>query len=283
MHGSGRGVTDALLEAAGAEVVPIRCETDPTFGGGSPEPSPEHLDDLVAAVTGGEADVGIANDGDADRLAVVTPERGYLDENLFFAALYDHLLESGSGPAVRTVSTTFLVDRVAAAHGEDVVETPVGFKWVAAAMAEHDALVGGEESGGFSVRGHVREKDGVLTALYAAAMAVDGLDERVDRLLETHGEIHQGKVSLDCPDDRKAAVVDALADDIPDAVAGTAVADVSSLDGFKLDLDDGSWLLVRPSGTEPKMRVYAEAGSEDRVQALLEAGRDLVAPLTAGG
>jgi phosphomannomutase len=227
-----------------------------------------------------DADLGIANDGDADRLAVVTPDRGYLDENLLFAAVYDALLEVDSGPAVRTVSTTFLIDRIAAAHGETVVETPVGFKWVAEAMVDADALMGGEESGGFSIRGHVPEKDGVLMALLAAAVAAaEPFDDRVDRLLAAHGDIVADKVSVDCPNDRKAAVVDALDADIPDSVAGRAVEDVVTLDGFKLLLADGSWLLVRPSGTEPKMRIYAEAQSRARVDAVLAAGRELVAPL----
>ncbi|PSQ27361.1 phosphoglucomutase [Halobacteriales archaeon QS_9_68_17] len=280
IHGSGRGTTDALLERAGATVERRRCERDTGFGGGSPEPSEEHLEPLIEAVREADADLGIANDGDADRLAVVTPERGFLDENLFFAALYDHLLDGDSGPAVRSVSTTFLVDRVAEAHGEEVVETQVGFKWVARAVAEHDALVGGEESGGFTVRGHVREKDGVLMALLAAAAAAEEpLDARVDRLLDEHGEIHQGKVSVDCPDGEKERVIDDLEGVIPDAVAGAAVEDVVTVDGFKLLLDDGSWTLVRPSGTEPKLRVYAEAGSEERVETLLAEGRGLVEPL----
>jgi phosphomannomutase len=279
MHGSGRGVTDALLERAGATVLKRRCQRDPEFGGSAPEPDPEHLAGLVDAVAAEGADLGVANDGDADRLAVVTPE-GYLDENLFFAALYDYLLESDTGPAVRTVSTTFLLDRVAAAHGESVVEVPVGFKWVAEAMAEHDALAGGEESGGFSMRGHVREKDGVLMALAAAAAAAERpLEARVEDLLAEHGEIHQDKVSVDCPDGRKAAVIDALGGSIPDAVDGTPVEDVNTADGFKLLLADGAWLLVRPSGTEPKLRVYAEAESPERVESLLAEGRALVADL----
>jgi len=278
MHGSGRGVTDAVLESAGATVIRRRCDRDTSFGGTPPEPSAEHLVGLVDAVADHDADLGIANDGDADRLAIVTPDRGYLDENLFFAAMYDALLDDDSGPAVRTVPTTFLIDRIADAHGEDVVETPVGFKWVAEAMIEHDALIGGEESGGFSIRGHVPEKDGVLMAALAAAAAADeSLDARVARLLDTYGDIVADKVSVDCPDDRKAAVIDALGDAIPDRVAGEAVENVVTLDGFKLLLTDGSWLLVRPSGTEPKMRVYAEAGSRDRVDDLLDAGRDLVA------
>ncbi|WIV68450.1 phosphoglucomutase/phosphomannomutase family protein [Natrialbaceae archaeon AArc-T1-2] len=280
MHGSGRGTTDDLLERAGATVVRRRCDRDPTFGGSPPEPAAEHLGELIETVESGEAELGIANDGDADRLAVVTPERGHLDENLFFAALYDYLLESGSGPAVRTVSTTYLIDRVAEADGESVREVPVGFKWVAEAMAETDALVGGEESGGFTVRGHVREKDGVLLALVAAAMHADEpIDDRVDRLLETHGTIVQDKTSVPCPDAEKGRALEALEDEIPDAVAGTAVEDVNTADGFKLLLADGSWLLVRPSGTEPVLRVYAEADDESRLAELLAAGKELVDPL----
>ena len=282
MHGSGRGVTDALLASAGAEVRRLRCDRDPTFGGASPEPSAEHLEALAATVTDPDTDVdlGIANDGDSDRVAVVTPERGVLDANLFYAACYDRLLETDAGPAVRTVSTTFLVDRIAEAHGQEVFETPVGFKWVAEAMADHDALFGGEESGGFSVRGHVREKDGVLMALLAAdATDAEPFDERVDRLLAEHGQIAAGKVSIECPDDRKAGVLDALEDHIPEAVAGHPVAEVVTLDGFKLLLENGSWLLVRPSGTEPKLRVYAESDADDRVETLLAAGRELVEPL----
>ncbi|MFB6137402.1 MAG: phosphoglucomutase/phosphomannomutase family protein [Halobacteriaceae archaeon] len=277
MHGSGRGVTDALLARAGADVTRRRCASDPDFGGTSPEPSAENLAGLVEAVREAGADLGVANDGDADRVAVVTPG-GFLDENLLFAALYDHLLADDAGPAVRSVSTTFLVDRVAAAHGETTVEVPVGFKWVAKAMAEHDALLGGEESGGFSVRGHVREKDGVLTALLAAAAAAEEpLEDRVARLLDEHGEVHQAKVSVDCPDAEKRATIDALADAIPDAVAGVPVESVNDADGFKLLLEDGSWVLVRPSGTEPKLRVYAEAESAARADELTGAGRDLVA------
>ncbi|EMA68041.1 phosphoglucomutase/phosphomannomutase family protein [Halorubrum kocurii] len=282
MHGSGRGVTDALLESAGAEVVRLRCDRDVTFGGDSPEPSAEHLEELAERVTDPDSDVdlGIANDGDADRIAVVTPDRGVLDANLFYAACYDRLLEDDSGPAVRTVSTTFLVDRIAEAHGEEVYETPVGFKWVAEAMGEHDALFGGEESGGFTLRGHVREKDGVLMSLLAAGThAAESFDDRVDRLLDEHGAIASGKVSLDCPDDRKAGVLDDLEDHIPESVSGQGVAKVVTLDGFKLLLESGSWLLVRPSGTEPKLRVYAEADSDEAVDDLLAEGRDIVEPL----
>ena len=269
-----------MLSAAGAEVITRRCGRDPTFGGQSPEPSPENLQGLARAVADHDADLGIANDGDADRLALVTPRRGVLDENLLFAATYEYLLGDDTGPAVRTVSTTFLIDRIAAAHGENVVETPVGFKWIAQAMAEHDALIGGEESGGFSVRGHVREKDGVLMALLAGAAEVEeSYDDRLDRVLAEHGRIVADKTNVACPDDLKEPTIAALEVVIPETVAGRPVESVVTVDGFKLLLADGSWILVRPSGTEPKMRVYAESDSEDVVAELLDAGRELAEPL----
>ena len=280
MYGSGRGVTDALLSRAGADVTAMRDYLDPDFGGGSPEPTAEKVGDLIEAVTEGEAAIGFVNDGDADRLGVVTPERGFLDPNLFLASMYDYLLEDRSGDVVRTVSTSSIVDRVAEAHGQDVHETAVGFKWVAEAMREHDALFGGEESGGFGLPDHLRNKDGVLLALAAAAAESEkSLDDRVDELIAEYGEIHQDRISVDCPDDRKGPVLSDLEAELPDSVAGVAVDGINTVDGFKVRLEDGTWLLMRPSGTEPKLRVYAEAGSEERVEELLDAGRDLVAPL----
>ncbi len=281
MHGAGRGVTDALLERAGADVHRLRCDHDPEFGGTPPEPSGEYLGELEAEVRDGEADIGLANDGDADRIGVVT-QSGTLDPNRYYAAVYDALLADDSGPAVRTVSTTFLIDRIAEAAGEEVVEVPVGFKHVAAAMKEHDALMGGEDSGGFTIRGHVREKDGVLMALLSASLAAaEPFDERAERLLQTHGEVHQDKVSVDCPDAEKEPTLAALEAELPEMVAGTPVESVNTADGFKLLLTDGSWLLVRPSGTEPKLRVYAEGSSEKRVAELLDAGTDLVRSVMA--
>ncbi|MDS0281892.1 phosphoglucomutase/phosphomannomutase family protein [Haloarcula onubensis] len=280
MYGSGRGVTDALLSRAGADVTAMRDYLDPEFGGGSPEPTAEKVGDLIEEVTEGDADIGFVNDGDADRLGIVTPERGFLDPNLFLASMYAYLLETRDGDVVRTVSTSSIVDRVAEAHDQQVHETAVGFKWVAEAMAEHDALFGGEESGGFGLTDHLRNKDGVMLALVAAAAESEkSLDARVDDLIDAYGEIHQSRISVSCPDDRKEPVLDDLETELPDSVAGVAVDGINTVDGFKVRLEDGTWLLMRPSGTEPKLRIYAEAGSEDRVGELLEAGRDLVEPL----
>ncbi len=280
LHGSGRGVTDRALAQSGAAVNAFRCTRDPRFGGHEPNPTPGNLETVIETVVRTDADIGLANDGDADRIAVVTPDRGYVDANLFYAALYEYLLETDTGPAVRTVSTTHLIDRIAEAHGETVIETAVGFKWVAAAMREHDALVGGEESGGYTVRGHVREKDGVLMGLIAAGMtAAEPIDQRIDRLLEEYGTIVQDRCSIDCPDNRKQAVMADLDSALPETVAGSPVEDIATVDGYKVTLGDGSWLLIRPSGTEPKLRVYAEAEDRERVDAVLSAGQTLIEPL----
>jgi phosphomannomutase len=280
MHGSGREITSELLRRAGAAVTSRRERTDPEFGGTAPEPSGDHLTTLAETVETSDIDLGIANDGDADRIGVVTPARGLVDPNWLFAALYDYLLETEAGDAVRTVSTTFLIDRIAEAHGQTVHETPVGFKWVAEAMADHEALVGGEESGGFGIAGHLRNKDGVLLALVvAAAHSEEPLDDRLDRIRDEYGNIVQDRRSVDCPDNRKAAVLDELESDLPETIAGTEINRIGRADGFKLLLDDGSWLLIRPSGTEPKLRVYAEAETRGRIDELLSAGETLLEPL----
>ncbi|QCC50754.1 phosphoglucomutase/phosphomannomutase family protein [Halapricum salinum] len=280
MHGSGREATPDLLERAGAEVTELRCSLDPEFGGTPPEPEAERLEELIDTVQAGEADLGIANDGDADRIAVVTPEAGFLDPSLQYAVLYDYLLEDDSGPAVRTVSTSSIIDKVARAHGEEIVETAVGFKWVAQAMKEHDALMGGEESGGFGLTDHLRNKDGVLIGLLAAAAeAEQSFDDRIAAIHDDHGKVHQDRISVACPDDRKQPVLDELDGSLPEIVAGAEVDRINTVDGFKITFVDDNWLLIRPSGTEPKLRVYAEADSLDRVEELLEAGRELVEPL----
>lgn len=276
MYGSGRGVTDEVLEQAGATVRRVRCDRDQTFGGKSPNPTPDRLGEITERVSSGDADLGIANDGDADRVAVVT-ESGVLDANRLFAILYDFLLETDAGDAVRTVSTTSLIDRIARAHGQAVHETAVGFKYVAETMLEQDALMGGEESGGFTIRGHLPTKDGVLTGTLAAmAHTVVPLDDRLTAIVEEHGDIHQDRVSVDCPDEQKAGVVTAVAESPPDTVDGMAVDSVDDTDGIKLVLEDGSWLLVRPSGTEPKIRIYAEGPSSVVVDSRLTAGKELI-------
>ena len=280
MHGSGRGVVDRLLEACGAAVITYRCTRDPTFGGTQPDPTPDRLGTLERAVRRADADLGIATDGDGDRIAVVTPERGVLEADVVFAAVYDHLLDHDRGPVVRTVASSHVLDRIAAAHDESTIETAIGFKWVAAAMREHDALVGGGSNGDYTIRGHVRTKDGVLMAVLVAAMtAAEPLDERIDRILAAHGSIVQDEVAIPCHDGQPAAVLEALASMQPTSIASAEVTDISTTDGLKFLLADTGWLLVRPSTTEPMLKLRAEAPTPTQVDAVLEAGRSIVEPL----
>lgn len=281
MHGSGRGVTDRVLETLGADVKRLRCERDPAFGGGAPNPTPERLETLQARVDGDTCALGLATDGDADRVTVVTPT-GVVGANQLFAALYDWLLETHQGPAVRTVSTTALIDRIARDHGASVIETPVGFKYVAAALREHDALMGGEESGGFTVRGHLPNKDGSFIGGLAAAATVETpLADRLERIAETYGRRHSGRVSVDCPDAEKDAAMAAVEAATPATLDDETVAETNAIDGVKLILASDDWVLIRPSGTEPKLRIYAEADTADRRDRLLEAGQTLVSEARA--
>ena len=282
MHGSGRKVVDRALAAAGATVCRVRCSRDPTFGGSAPNPGPDRVDDLRAMVENGPADIGVVTDGDADRVGLVAPDVGYLGESLVLAVLYAFVLDRNAeaGDVVRTVSTSSLVDGVAADAGQRVHETPVGFKWVAEAMADHDVVLGGEESGGYGVSGHLRNKDAVITAVLAAAAdAEQPLADRVQELRTAHGPVVQDRVSVACPDAKKAATMETLTTDPPTAVAGQSVMRTEQTDGVKLYLEDG-WVLVRPSGTEPKLRVYAEAPDSATVERLLTATRERVTAVT---
>ncbi len=276
IHGSGRGVTDQALERAGAAVTRYRCQRDPTFGGGPPNPTADRLTELTAAVDDGTIDLGLATDGDADRVAIIT-ERGVLSANQLFAILYADLLKTQTGGVVRTVSTTTLLDRIADANDEPVFETPVGFKHVAERMTDSNALMGGEESGGFTTRGHIPNKDGTFIGLLAAGAAHErSLVDRLTALEDRYGPYQTDRRSIGCPEQQKESVMAALREAPPATVAGTAVVSSTELDGLKISLADGSWLLVRPSGTEPKLRIYAEAGDSDRVETLLTAGEQLV-------
>jgi Phosphomannomutase len=277
MHGAGRGITDAILQERGATVTTIRGDRDPTFGGQAPEPTPQHLEPLVEQVRAEGADLGIANDGDADRVAVVTPDRGVLSAHLLFAAVYAARSEHRHGPVVRTVSTSTIIDAVAAAHGAEVIEVPVGFKWVAAAMQEHAAVMGGEESGGFTIAGHLREKDGVMMALLLAQLAhEDPLDERIDHIESAYGTVHTGLRSIQTAAPSASRLLEACDENI----AGLQVERTDRTDGVKLWLEGDAWLLIRPSGTEPKVRVYAEAADAATVTAIIDAGAALVRALS---
>lgn len=280
MHGSGRGYLRSILTMAGCDVMEIRGDMNPGFGGIYPEPIERNLSALVAAVRDNRCDLGLATDGDADRIGAVDAMGHFVDPQRIFALVLRHLVERRGwrGDVVKTVSTTQLVNSLAARYGLTVHETPVGFNHVADLMARNSALIGGEESGGISIRGHVPVGDGILMGLLLAEIVAyhgQPLHQIVQDLLDDVGPFRYARRDVHTRVFDKRALVSELVSSAPSQIAGLAVVKVNNLDGVKYLLEDDSWLLIRPSGTEPVLRIYAEGRSPSAVEALLEEGTRL--------
>jgi phosphomannomutase len=283
MYGSGRGCIGEMLTRSRAQVHNIRHQMNPGFGGIHPEPIAKYLGLLVSTIQAGHWDVGLATDGDADRLGAVDARGQFVDPHRIFALVLRYLIEKRGwrGKVVRTVSTTRMIDRIAAQHGLPLVETPVGFNHIADLIIADGVLMGGEESGGMTIQGHIPEGDGVLMGLLLLEVIAEArvpLNELVSDLLAQYGPAQYARTDMKLTRPvAKAQMVKMLVDMAPAAIAGVTVEDVQTTDGVKYYLDDGSWLLIRPSGTEPVLRVYAEAEDNSRVQALLQFGEEVAA------
>ena len=283
MYGSGRKCIADMLARTRCRVYEIHDEMNPGFGGIHPEPVAHYLNALAAAIQNHHADLGLATDGDGDRLGAMDAHGNFVDPHHIFALALWYLVEERgwSGTIVRSVSTTRMVDRLASRYGLPLVETPVGFNYIADRMLKDDVLIGGEESGGISIKGHIPEGDGVLMGLLLleiVAAANAPLHELVAELQADVGPTHYVRrdIPLRSPV-AKEEMVARLTSDVPDSLAGEKLAEVATLDGVKYLLADDSWLLIRPSGTEPVLRVYAEARSPEGVQSLLEFGESVAA------
>ena len=281
MYGSGRGVIKGILQGTGCEVQEIRGEMNPGFGGIHPEPIASHLGALAGAVSTHMGNFGLATDGDADRIGAMDERGNFVDPHKIMSLAFQYLIEKRGwrGPVVRTVSTTRMIDRIAKVYGLPVYETPVGFNHIAEHMLHEDILIGGEESGGISFRGHIPEGDGVLMGLLLIEIVANAnttLYELVEALLKKYGPaFYQRKdMRLNHPVS-KAQMTQRLTDGAPSSIGGEDVSDIQSTDGVKYILADDSWLLIRPSGTEPVLRVYAEGRNQAIVQALLEYGEQV--------
>lgn len=275
VHGVGRGYLDEALRECGWRVQTIRANPDPMFGGILPDPAnPECHKTLQEAVLKNKADLGLANDPDADRFGAVDTTGQYLTPNQVLCLIYVHLLEHRglSGAMARTVATTHLLDAIARKSGQPApLELPVGFKWVGEAIDNGEAIFGGEESGGLSMAGHAPNKDGVLADLLIAevwALHREPLSARYAKLMKKYGAFHSSSINLHIAGAQKDALLSRFRDAPPRSFAGVGVADALTIDGIKLNLEDGSWLLMRPSGTEPLVRVYMEARSKGRLREL---------------
>ncbi|MHB1041672.1 MAG: phosphoglucomutase/phosphomannomutase family protein [Eubacteriales bacterium] len=281
MYGAGVGYLDELLRRAGASVVAIRNHRDPLFGGGLPEPTAHTLGELRGMVTGGGARLGLALDGDADRFGIIDAGGDFISPNQFLPVLYHHLLNARGivGPVARTVATTHLLDRVAERHGQAVLETAVGFKYIGRCLHEKGAVLGGEESGGLAVKGHVPEKDGILAGLLAAEIVARqgrSLTGALEDIYREYGRVVSERLDVHTSQADKGRVLAELKGLDPGSLAGRKVVGRLTVDGLKLLLDDGSWALIRASGTEPLFRIYVEAASPESMREVRAAVRELL-------
>ncbi|MCW3975044.1 MAG: phosphoglucomutase/phosphomannomutase family protein [Candidatus Bathyarchaeota archaeon] len=279
MYGTGRGYLDKILRDAGCEVSVIHNKVDPNFGGHRPEPIPKFLTELQEELDRTDADLGLATDGDADRLGVLDSDGTYYAANQLLPMLFDHIIKSMKrGGVVRTVATTHMVDRIAEKYGLPHYEVPVGFKYVGKYLREEDIVIGAEESGGFGFANHIPEKDGILTCAKVAEMVANSgitLSQLFYRLQSEYGFYISGRVEETIPASLRATIMEKLSSNIPENLGSVKVKEINRMDGLKLILQDGGWLLIRPSGTEPLLRIYGEASNKERLKEILEEGKGL--------
>lgn len=286
MYGSGRGVIKGILQGTGCEVVEIRGEMNPGFGGVHPEPIGRYLGALAGAISTNMGNFGLATDGDADRIGAMDERGNFVDPHKIMALTLRYMLEKRgcSGPVVRTVSTTRMIDRIAEKYNLPVYETPVGFNHIADYMLKQDILIGGEESGGISFRGHIPEGDGILMGLMMVELIANSgasLYELVEELLKDVGPAYyqRNDLRLNHPV-AKERMTQYLVDHAPASIGGETLQEIKTLDGVKYLLSDDSWLLIRPSGTEPVLRVYAEGRTSEMLQALIGFGKQVASQVT---
>jgi phosphomannomutase len=278
MFGSGRGTIKSFLQGTGCEIAEVRGEMNPGFGGVHPEPIDRYLGTLKGAIGAGMGNFGLATDGDADRIGAMDERGNFVDPHKIMALALRYLVEKRgwTGAAVRTVSTTRMIDRLAKRYGLKVYETPVGFNQIADYMLTEDVLIGGEESGGISFKGHIPEGDGPIMGLLLVeiiAEAKKSLYDLVQDLLSEVGPAFYERTDLRLSRPvAKAEMTEFLTKQAPAEIGGQKVDQISSMDGVKYIMADDSWLLIRPSGTEPVLRVYAEGRTQDMVKELLDYG-----------
>jgi phosphomannomutase len=279
MYGSGRGAIKAILQGTGCEVFEIRGEMNPGFGGVHPEPIAKYLGATMGAIAAGHGAFAVVTDGDADRTGAMDGRGQFVDPHKIMALTMQYLADKRgwTGAAVKTVSTTRMINRLAAKYRVPCYETPVGFNHIADYMLARDVLIGGEESGGISVKGHIPEGDGVLFGLLLLEIVAESgvtLEELGTQLLRDYGPAQYARKDLRLARPiAKKEMVKRLTESAPTSIGSLKVANVENMDGVKYVMDDDSWLLIRPSGTEPVLRVYAEARSDEAVAALLAYGQ----------
>ena len=280
MYGAGAGYVVDLLAGGKTVGEEVRAERNPGFGGIHPEPIPQNLASTIELMKEGDYDLCIATDGDADRVGIIDEKGRFVNQLEVYALLMDYLLgvRGQKGPVVRTLTSTSMADKLAEMYGVECHEVQVGFKYVGPLMIETNAVMGGEESGGFGFRGHIPERDGILAGLYFADMIIKAgkpLSAILKDLFKKVGPHAYARRDISVPREGYAELKERIYKEFtehpPEEFLGTKVVSSRSDDGFKFYLDDGSWVLVRFSGTEPLIRVYSEAPKKQEVDALIQA------------
>ncbi|MFQ5960280.1 MAG: phosphoglucomutase/phosphomannomutase family protein [Candidatus Methylomirabilales bacterium] len=281
LFGTGRGYLDEACREAGCDVEVLHDWRDPVFGGGPPDPSPQRLLELRERVVKRKAHLGLATDGDADRFGIVDADGTVVSANQILALLLKHLLTTRplSGGVARSVATTHLVDAVARHFQVPRYETPVGFKYLGEFIMQGEVILAGEESAGLSIRGHVPEKDGILACLLVAELVATqrraSLRQLLDELYAEVGTLLSRRIDLELKPEERDRLLEKL-EEPPPQLLGRNIEGIQRVDGTKLLLEDGSWILIRPSGTEPVVRVYVEAKNAKDLERLTEAAHELV-------
>ncbi len=284
LYGAGRHYLADLLRDMGVEVVEIHNGEDPTFAGLHPEPIQPWVDEGLAKVAELGYDALFINDGDADRIAAGDAQGNYVNAHRIITLLTKHMVDRGeTGRVVSTITASAMLDRMCRKLGLELVSTPVGFKWIYGEMEKGGVMIGGEESGGIGLPNHVKERDGLLMALLLTeCMAQSGKDlgTLIDDMLADIGRLEFARRGLSIPPEQ---IERFRAETVPsytaDEVAGKRVIDVDRRDGVKLLLEGDAWVMMRPSGTEPLVRIYAEAATTDEVSELLDAAEAVVTGL----
>ncbi|MEE8420078.1 MAG: phosphoglucomutase/phosphomannomutase family protein [Dehalococcoidales bacterium] len=280
MYGAGAGYLRTILEGGTIEVIEINGDRNPLFPGIRPEPIAANLAKLSEAVKQHGGNVGLATDGDADRMGVIDEKGDFVTQLQVFALLSLYLLEvrGERGPLVKTITSTSMLDRLGEIFDVPVIETSVGFKYVAPIMRAENALIGGEESGGYGFRGHVAERDGVLACLYfldLLARTGKTPSELIDYLYGKVGPHYYQREDIHFPADERAAITERLQNNRRKSLGGVEIVKIETAEGFRFTLADGTWLMIRFSGTEPVLRIYTESDSPERAGRMLEYGKEI--------
>lgn len=288
MHGSGGRLLEDMLAGTECTVQTIRAEPDPLFGGIHPEPMMPQLEPLAKIVDSSGSDVGLATDGDADRLGVISDDGQFISTLQVLPLLLLHVYRNrGWGGAVaHTFSQSQLVGRLASALDLEVFEVPIGFKNIAALMLRQNILIGGEESGGIGLSRHLPERDGLfiqLLLLDLLAATRKSLTQLIQEMWREFGELHYDRRDLDVPFEQSARLLETLKDQPPEHFCGHPIREVQTLDGAKLMLEEDSWILFRRSGTEPVLRIYCEAPTAARTAEILQDGVGFVEQFAGSG